>query len=471
MFNFNKIKLRYWIILGYSIPVLCLILSTYVVLFNVGKAKRSVAELDASTAINARLHQLALDIQTTSKTTRGYLLAKSNISKDAYQLAREDYRRSADELKEIIRDGRQKENFEELISFVNQLDEINQELIERVDAGNVKEAVEQWQRESGRAQSQRIADLLEEMLEREGRLVLENKEIQDLALDTLTKVVWIATIMSVLLSVVVGWLLISKMLVQMNEEARTIATSSIEISTTIEQQERVATQQAASVNETTTTMDELKASSRQSAEQAEAAAAGVRRVLMLASGDMQFDRQSFNGKSSLKQKSQQISQQVLSLSEQLSQIYSITNVVGGLANQTNMLALNAAVEAVRAGEAGKGFGVVAAEIRKLADESRKSAEKINAILGDIQKATSSTVLVTEEGTKAVDEMAIAINEIAVNVQQISLNAQQQANAIAQVMTAMNAINAGSREMANGISQTRIGTQSLNQTAQNLKELV
>ncbi len=70
-----------------------------------------------------------------------------------------------------------------------------------------------------------------------------------------------------------------------------------------------------------------------------------------------------------------------------------------------MLALNAAVEAVRAGEHGKGFAVVASEIRKLADESRKSAEKIYTLVADIQTSINSTVMATEAGVESGVETA------------------------------------------------------------------
>lgn len=89
------------------------------------------------------------------------------------------------------------------------------------------------------------------------------------------------------------------------------------------------------------------------------------------------------------------------LSEQANQIGSISQFVSDLANQTNMLALNSAVEAVRAGENGKGFSVVANEIRRLADQSQRSAEKIYVLVSEIQSAINSTVMVTEEGTKRV----------------------------------------------------------------------
>ena len=74
-------------------------------------------------------------------------------------------------------------------------------------------------------------------------------------------------------------------------------------------------------------------------------------------------------------------------------------LVSNLANQTNLLSLNAAIEAVHAGEHGKGFAVVASEIRKLADQSEGSVDKIKILLEEIQKTTKSTVEVTEYGSK------------------------------------------------------------------------
>ncbi len=251
----------------------------------------------------------------------------------------------------------------------------------------------------------------------------------------------------------------------------TLVSSSTEIAATIEQQERTASQQAASVTQTSTTMDELGASSRISSEQAESAANGAREVLTLVDGNNHTDHASVYQGSSLREKVRQISEQILRLSEQTHQIGSISTLVSELANQTNMLALNAAVEAVRAGEHGKGFAVVAAEIRKLADQSKKSAERINSLVMDIQNATNSTVMVADEGRKTVENVVNSINTIAVNTQQISLTSKQQAVAIQQVVEAMNNLTQGASQTASGISQTKVGVQRLNDAAMNLKAVV
>jgi methyl-accepting chemotaxis protein len=264
-----------------------------------------------------------------------------------------------------------------------------------------------------------------------------------------------------------------------------IVSSSTEIAATIEQQERIAVQQAASVNQTTTTMDELSASSRQSAMQAESALENASHVLNMAAEGSKVVQKTQQGMLTLTEKVGGIAEQVLHLSQQTNQIANITNLVSDLANQTNMLAINATVEAVRAGEQGKGFGVVAREIRRLADQSKQSAAEINDLINDIQNAINKTVMVTDEGNTTLDNslkltegtaetfnhVANAINSVVVSSQQIYLNTKQQALAIEQVVDAMNALNKGAGEAASGITQSRIGTQKLNQAALNLKYVV
>lgn len=267
--------------------------------------------------------------------------------------------------------------------------------------------------------------------------------------------------------------------------ASAIASSSTEIAATVEQQERTVSQQASSVNETTTTMEELGASSRQSAQQAEASATGASQALNLAEEGTQSVHQTLQGMTTLKEQVNAIAQAIIRLSEQTGQIGSVSSLVGNLANQTNMLALNAAVEAARAGEHGKGFGVVAGEIRKLADQSKKSSEKINTLVADIQAAINTTVMVTDEGTKKVDRsmeltqgtaqiftgVADSVNNVFLNSQQISLSAKQQAIAVQQVVAAMNSINLGAKESASGITQVKSSTQQLKDAAQQLKAVV
>ena len=189
--------------------------------------------------------------------------------------------------------------------------------------------------------------------------------------------------------------------------------------------------------------------------------------------------------SGLRIKVDEIAQQIVNLSEQTGQITVVSDLVADLASQTNMLALNAAVEAARAGEQGKGFSVVAGEIRKLADQSKKSADKINALAEDIQTAINKTVMVTDEGTKTVNEgidlaqstaatfagVTDAINNVFLNSQQISNSAKQQAVSIQAVLNSMTNISQGSQESAVGMHQVKMTTRELTQVADELKAAV
>ncbi|MEH2292593.1 HAMP domain-containing methyl-accepting chemotaxis protein [Nostoc sp.] len=461
-------KLRYWIIGGYAVPVLALLVSAGMTIININTVNQRSENLLSSYDINSILDDLSVSVQSNSKANRGYLLEKNQQSLESYQKTQKDSKEFLAKLITLARSQQERLSLTKLEELRNKQIAFDDNLMAKVDQGKVKEAVESWSKGNSRNQGQDVVDMIEEMQTREDQTFAIAAKQQQEALNALKLTVMLASGLSLVLSILIGIWVISRTSRQMNASASAIAISTTEIATTIEQQERATIQQANSVNQTTTTMDQLRASSRQSAEQAEASAAGAQQVLLLVDGRTQEGQTS---QSSLREKVGDIATQILHLSEQTNQIGMISALVSDLASQTNMLALNAAVEAVRAGEHGKGFAVVAAEIRKLADQSKRSAEKINVLVVDIQKSTNSTVIVTGEGTKTVEKIVDAIKTIAVNGQQISLTSNQQAIAVQQVVEAMNSLNITARETASGISQIKVGTQRLNDAAQELKAVV
>lgn len=95
----------------------------------------------------------------------------------------------------------------------------------------------------------------------------------------------------------------------------------------------------------------------------------------------------------------------------------VLSLIRRIANQTNLLGLNAAIEAARVGEQGRGFGVVADEIRKLANESADSIKKIDEILKAIQISSGETATQMVQIESAIGQVAEAIGSIAAAAQQ------------------------------------------------------
>jgi methyl-accepting chemotaxis protein len=267
--------------------------------------------------------------------------------------------------------------------------------------------------------------------------------------------------------------------------AASISESSGDIESTFIQQANLVAEQAVSMGEATESMTELGAISTRTAEQAAASAQSAQQALLLVEEGTRAVQQTKREMTDLQEKVDAIALQIVNLSEQTNQIANVSELVGDLANQTNMLALNAAVEAARAGEQGRGFSVVAAEIRKLADQSKQSATQIGALAEDIQTAINRTVMVTDEGTKKVlqglqfaentSTTFIGVNQAIGNLfltnQQISLSSKQQAISLQQMLTQIGSLSEESKESAVGMHRIKITTQELAQVAKQLKDSV
>ncbi len=261
----------------------------------------------------------------------------------------------------------------------------------------------------------------------------------------------------------------------------TMAGTSSKIAETVRTQEKIIQDQTNSVKSTTISMEELGGNTLKTATQAQASARDAQKALTVAQAGSETVEQTTSAMQSLKEQVEDIAKQIIQLSEQTAQIESISKLVSDVADQTNMLSLNAAVEAARAGEQGKGFAVVAGEIRKLADQSGRSAEKIGTLISDIQASINSTIMVTDEGTKTAatslalaDETSLAFANIRAAMEGISKTNEQMAAAsklqavtVQQSVSSMNAINLGAQEASSSTKQVKASTSSLSDLSKEL----
>lgn len=264
-----------------------------------------------------------------------------------------------------------------------------------------------------------------------------------------------------------------------------LASSAGEISTTVSQLAASATETASSVSETTATVEEVKKTAELAREKSRTVAEGARETARIAQSGEDAVRATGESMTRIREQVDSVAASMVKLSEQSQAIAMIIASVDDIAEQSNLLAVNAAIEAAKAGEHGKGFSVVAQEVKNLAEQSKQATAQVRTILNDIQRATSTAVMATEQAGNAVNggfaqsgRTGEAIQTLARNIQsaaeassQIAVSAQQQFAGVDQVTVAMENIKQASEQNVEGTRQMELAARNLDTLGRRLKELV
>lgn len=192
-----------------------------------------------------------------------------------------------------------------------------------------------------------------------------------------------------------------------------------EVASAISQMAKGAQDQASRTDESSKLINHVMSSANDMERKANVINKAAERGLESSNQGMKTIKVLVSNMDGIKDSAGQTAQSISILTKRTEEIGRTLNVITDIASQTNLLALNAAIEAARAGDAGRGFAVVAEEIRKLAEDSRKSAVEIEKIIGDVQKDTNAAGKAIEimessvkEGNKSTVEAELIFKEIA-----------------------------------------------------------
>jgi methyl-accepting chemotaxis protein len=278
----------------------------------------------------------------------------------------------------------------------------------------------------------------------------------------------------------------SDRLIQSVKEAiQQLSSSANEIMAISAQQSSGATQQASAVQEATTTSEEIAVTAKQVAENAMRVEAQAAQAGAACNNGVQVVDNAISGMGQLKGQVQSIAEAMLELGENSQKIGGIVDIIDEISDQTNLLALNAAIEAAGAGEAGKRFSIVANEVKRLAERTVDATAQIKGLIDQIQKATNSTIMLTEEGTKGVDSastLVAKVSEALTNIidlveettnaaREIKLSTQQQTTASEQMAETVAEVRDVATQVAASAEETTQSITELTSLAERLKELV
>ncbi|RKH52838.1 chemotaxis protein [Corallococcus aberystwythensis] len=250
---------------------------------------------------------------------------------------------------------------------------------------------------------------------------------------------------------------------------------------TSEEQTTGISRQATALQQLEHTVEEIRQSSHVTADKARRMAASAETAEQVGRDGGEALERTLTDLSAIRTEVSEMARHILALDARTREIASIVDAVKTLADQSNMLAINAAIEAVRSGDSGKGFGVVAREMRSLADQSIEATQRIRDVLDGVSASMREAAKVSEQGEQRVmgsleavrssgvqlQKLAAIIKDTSSSVRQITAAVAQQDTGTHQIAQAIQELSAQMQRTLKVVDETRNVTHSVQSLAQRL----
>ncbi|MBX7152671.1 methyl-accepting chemotaxis protein [bacterium] len=270
---------------------------------------------------------------------------------------------------------------------------------------------------------------------------------------------------------------------QLSTSSKKIAESSNDVLAISKEQASTSSEQSISVTETTATMEELTSTSRYIAENSESVvniAAETHQVTQKAVDLSQHTKDKIE---EIRKKSDTDISEITELSRKMQKITDVMEIINNITEQTKLISFNAALEATGAGEAGKRFAVVAAEIRRLAENVAESTEEIKATVTEVRMAMDTLMKTSKDSAQKIREgveLVTKVSDVLQNIlaaaqnttesaRQISLSTQQQRTASEQVVMTLKEISEGSKQFVKSSNHASSIAADLSTLSEELKK--
>ncbi len=259
---------------------------------------------------------------------------------------------------------------------------------------------------------------------------------------------------------------LADVLSQLQRAGARIGSTTEEILSTSTRYEAGAAEQASSLDETSATTEELARSARQIAENAGSVAEIAHKTLAAAKGGQASAESFLETMNRMRHDNQAIASAVARLNKRVQQIGKIVEFINGVADKSDLLALNAELEGTKAGEVGQGFSLVAAEMRRLAENVIESTKEIEGLIEEVRDASGAAVMATEGGVRATETGTTLAQQVSESLRQIVELAGRTSDAVRAISLATQQQQGGTDLLAEAMADIlRITQQSHNATKQ------